>query len=155
MYRYGSGGQGEEHETKVKHRLGELEVIDQFYALESALSLRFVDKQKDPLSGCHPACHAAAIQWPFTGSVLAFSSFGVLRTLCFVGPCEPVFGWKLLHHYIQGGRSTCSRAWVADMALGNLVFRRQCSGNSDIGRSVFLWRTGSGRALGSPDRGEW
>ena len=45
-YRYGSGGQGEEHETKVKHRLGELEVIDQFYALEYALSLRFVDKEK-------------------------------------------------------------------------------------------------------------
>ena len=30
---YGSGGQGEEHETKIKNRLGELERLDQMTAL--------------------------------------------------------------------------------------------------------------------------
>ena len=30
----GSGGQGEEHETKIKDRLGELETKDQMIALE-------------------------------------------------------------------------------------------------------------------------
>ena len=32
---YGSGGQGEEHETKIKNRLGELERLDQMTALRS------------------------------------------------------------------------------------------------------------------------
>lgn len=31
---YGSGGQGEEHETKIKNRLGELERLDQMAALK-------------------------------------------------------------------------------------------------------------------------
>ena len=30
---YGTGGQGEEHEKKIKNKLGELETIDQLTAL--------------------------------------------------------------------------------------------------------------------------
>ena len=59
--RYGSGGQGEEHQTKIKNRLGELERLDQMTALKYARGLHFVDPDKIAVTGVSYGAYIATL----------------------------------------------------------------------------------------------
>jgi len=48
---YGTGGQGEEHESMIKDKLGELETADQLTALEHVSRLPYVNENKMAVSG--------------------------------------------------------------------------------------------------------
>ena len=58
---YGSGGQGEEHQTKIKNRLGELERLDQMTALKYARGLPFVDPDKIAVTGVSYGAYIATL----------------------------------------------------------------------------------------------